>query len=137
MSLGARNWPFLTLTGAPGLRRGDEQIGLPAEERGNLQDVDDLGGRRRLRRLVDVGQDRQPGALLDLGEDRAGRRRARARETRTSDVRLALSNDALKMSGTPTRVAISVSAGADLDRVRLALDDARPEDEGERMAGAE
>ena len=59
MSRGARNWPFLTLTGLPGLRGGHEQIGLPAEKRRNLQDVDDLGRRRRVRRLVNVGEHRQ------------------------------------------------------------------------------
>ena len=59
MSFGARNWPFLTLTAVPVLRRGDEQIGLAREERGNLQDVGDLGGAARPGRLVDVGEDRQ------------------------------------------------------------------------------
>ena len=34
-----------------------EQIGLPAEECRNLQDVDCLGGQVRLPRLMDVGQD--------------------------------------------------------------------------------
>ena len=39
-------------------RRGFEQIGLPREERGDLQDVGDARRLDRLRRLVDVGQDR-------------------------------------------------------------------------------
>ena len=63
MSFGARNWPFLTLTARAGLRRGDEQIGLPGEERGNLQDVGDLAQPAPPGWLVNVGQDRQPGPL--------------------------------------------------------------------------
>ena len=52
---------LLDVDRAPGPRGGHDQVGLPGEERRNLQDVDDLGGRRRLRRLVDVGQDRHAG----------------------------------------------------------------------------
>ena len=56
--VGREELALLDVDDAAGPRRGDEQVGLPAEERRNLQDVGDLGGRRRLRRLVDVGEDR-------------------------------------------------------------------------------
>ena len=46
------------LTARPVARGGDEQVGLAAQERRDLQHVGDLGGRGGLRRLVDVGQDR-------------------------------------------------------------------------------
>ena len=81
---GARNWPFLTLTGLPVLRGRDEQVGLPAEERRNLQHVDDFRRRRGVRRLVNVGEHGQPGARLDLGQRLRARRRARGRETTTA-----------------------------------------------------
>ena len=50
------------------------------------------------------------------------------------DVRFALSYDALKMYGTPARRAMSRSASARSDGVRLALDDARAGDQEQRCA---
>ena len=80
------------LTARPVRGRGDEQIGLPAEERRDLQDVGDLGGGGGLRRLVDVGQDRH----AELGLDPRPRiaqalARGRGRGTSATDVRFALS----------------------------------------------
>ena len=73
------------------------------------------------------------GARFDLG--RAFRSPASSPGPRNddSDVRLALSYDALKMSGTPSRAAISRSAERRFDGVALAFDDARPDDEGKRV----
>ena len=48
---------------------GLEEIRLPAEERGDLQDVHHLCGRRALGRLVDVGEHGQADLRLDPGED--------------------------------------------------------------------
>ena len=53
------NCPFLMFTGLAGPCGRDQQIGLTAQKRRNLQDVDHLGGDRRVRRLVDVGEHRQ------------------------------------------------------------------------------
>ena len=47
ISGGERNWPFLTLTARPVAGGGHEQVGLAAEERRDLQHVDDLGRRAR------------------------------------------------------------------------------------------
>src|SRR5690606_35020327 len=52
----------------PGLSGRHDELGLHAEIRRDLQDIDDLGGRRGLRRVVDVGQDRQLELPLDLLE---------------------------------------------------------------------
>jgi len=46
----------------------EEQIGLAAEEGGDLQDIDDFGRGRDLGGFVNVGQDRIA-ASLEAGED--------------------------------------------------------------------
>ena len=121
MSGGREELPLLDVDDPAGARRGDEQIGLPREERGNLQHVGDLGGRRGVRRLVDVGQDRHArraparGARTRRPSSRPGPRNDRP------EVRLALSYDALKTYWTPARRAMSRIASASVDRVRLAL----------------
>ena len=70
MSHGARNWPFLDVDHLAGLRGGDEEIGLPAKERRDLQDVDDLGDLGALLALVNVGEDGDAQPLAEIGEDR-------------------------------------------------------------------
>ena len=132
MSRGARNWPFLTLTTRPVARRRREQVGLARQERRDLQHVGDLGDRPR------------PATARGCRSG-SGRRRPRAParacarlppspgpRNDVADVRFALSYDALKMYGTPARRAMSRSASASLDRVRFALDDARPGDQHQR-----
>ena len=57
---------LLHVDGLAGQRRLIDEIGLPAEERGNLQDVHDLGGGLRLRLGMDVGDDGNVQFLLDL-----------------------------------------------------------------------
>ncbi len=95
MSQGARNWPFLTLIALAGLRRGDQQIGLPAEEGRDLQHVDHLGDQRALLGIVHVGDHRQADLLADLGEDRQRRIEADAARDPARLVRLALSKEVL------------------------------------------
>ena len=65
-----------------GRRRGQQQIGLPGEEGGDLQQVADLGHRRRLVRLVDVGGHRQAGRFLHAPQNGQPALQARARGTR-------------------------------------------------------
>jgi hypothetical protein len=50
-------------------RARHDEIGLAAEERGNLEHVEHLRGRPHLGDRVHVGQDREPGLLLDLLQD--------------------------------------------------------------------
>ena len=54
-------------------RGGDQEIGLPAEEGRDLQDVHRLGQRPALVGLMHVGRDGKADAFPDLGED--GKRR--------------------------------------------------------------
>jgi hypothetical protein len=68
---------------------------------GNLQDVDDLGGGRGLRGIVNVGQQRQSCASANVRENAEAGVETRARNDRM-DVRLALSYDALKITGCHT-----------------------------------
>ena len=69
MSRGATNWPFFTFTGRPLARARHDQVGLAAEERGDLEHVEHLGGGGDLGDVVHVGEYRETGLLLDLPED--------------------------------------------------------------------
>jgi len=116
---------------AAGRGGGGEQIGLPRQERRDLQDVGDLGRGRRLRRLVNVGEDRHAGSLADaaehaqpFGEPGAAERRARG-AVRLVVRRLEHERDA----GAAGDVA---ERERRVDRVRFAFDHARAGDEHQR-----
>src|SRR3546814_7970977 len=49
---------LLDVHGAPGFRRGQQQVGLSAQKCRDLQDIDRLGHRIALPWFVDVGDDR-------------------------------------------------------------------------------
>ena len=95
MSQGARNWPFLTCSAAPVRAAAAQQVGLPAEERRDLQHVDRLGHRLALVALVDVGQHRAAEALAHLGQHRDALGQAEAARRCSALVRFALSNELL------------------------------------------
>ena len=61
MSWGETNWPFLDVHDAAGAARLDQKIGLAAQERRDLQNVDGFGGLGGLRRLVNIGEDGESG----------------------------------------------------------------------------
>jgi hypothetical protein len=65
MSHGRNELALLDVDGAAGLRGGDQQVSLAAEERGNLQHGFDIAQRigepRAVLRRMHVGQDRQTG----------------------------------------------------------------------------
>jgi hypothetical protein len=82
-------------TASAGPRRRDQQVGLPAEERGDLQHVRDRGHRRCVCRFVDVGQHWDVDVLPHFPEDRRPSARPGPRNE-PSEVLLALSYDALK-----------------------------------------
>src|SRR5438105_7902246 len=67
--LGSEELALLDVDGAPGSRSSEEQVRLPAEEGGDLQHVDHLGGASALRRFVHVGEGRQAALLLGPGEN--------------------------------------------------------------------
>ena len=112
MSHGARNWPFLMLTARPVCSRGDQQVGLAAEEGGDLQHVDRLAPRSRTGRA----RGRRSGSAGQAG--RGSRRRSAAPPARpmprlpAPEVRFALSNEVLNTRPIPSRAAISFSAAA-------------------------
>ncbi len=126
---------FLDVDDATGLGGGHQEIGLPAQERGDLEDIGDIGRRSRLLRLVNVREDRHAAARLDRRENaealiESGTAKGRARgavrlvERRFEDER-------------------HVHAARDVGelfrergRVGVALDHARPGDEDERVAAA-
>ena len=60
--------PLLDVHDPAGASGGEQQVGLPAEEGGDLEDVGDLGRGLGLRGLVDIGQTGKPSAR-DAGED--------------------------------------------------------------------
>ena len=62
---------FFDVHGAAGLGGGFEQVGLAAEERGDLQQIDVFGGDVRLLGGVDVGGDGDAEFLGDFAEDAA------------------------------------------------------------------
>ena len=74
-----------------------------------------------------------PTVSAHAAEDAQAFAEARARGTTASDVRFALSYDALKTNGTPARRAMSRTRERRVDGVRLALDDARARDEHQRV----
>ena len=59
ISCGRNELAFLDVHDAAGAAGLDQQIGLAAQERRDLQDVDRLGRGFGLRRLVNIGQDRE------------------------------------------------------------------------------
>ena len=71
---------LLDVHGAAGPSRGEEQIGLPAQEGGDLQDIGDPRGERNVPWLVDVSQNRKTGGsahLLERAQTRFEPRAAR------------------------------------------------------------
>src|ERR1700746_2009050 len=54
-SQGARNWPFFYINRATCFRSSTQQIGLPAQERRNLQHVDLFAGNLSFSRGMDIG----------------------------------------------------------------------------------
>ena len=107
--VGRRELALLDVDHASGARAAMRSV--CREERGNLQHVGDLGGHSGFRRLVDVGDDGDVESLLIAPSTRKPSRMPGPRNDRF-DVRLALSYDALNMSGMPTRVVMSTSASA-------------------------
>ena len=69
MSHGARNWPFLTFTGRPASRARQDQVRLSAEERRDLEEVQDLGSRRHIAGLMDVREHGAAERRLHATED--------------------------------------------------------------------
>jgi len=66
---GSDELALLDVDCAAGLARSDEQIGLAAEESGNLEHVDGLGGDFAVCGLVDISEDGKAGVFGDAAKD--------------------------------------------------------------------
>ena len=110
ISAGERNWPFFTFTARPVAAAATQQVGLAAEEGGDLEHVGDLRGGLGLPGLVDVGDHRDADSLLDRGEDRRALPPAPGPRADAPDERLALSNEDLKTRPTPWRAQMAVTS---------------------------
>ena len=91
---GREELALLDIDRAPGLRGGDQQVGLAAEKGGNLEHVHRLGDRRALVLAVHVGEHRATVGGAQFGEHRQGgihpdaARGAQARAVRLVERRL-------------------------------------------------
>ena len=119
-----------------GARGRDEEIGLPRQERRDLQDVDDRRRCRRVRGLVDVGEHRQPGPAPDLAKGREpGLQAGTAERGARRPVGLVVGRLEDDRHAAPCRDLLDL--GRRLERMLRALDDARAQDEGERVPAAD
>ena len=133
---GRQKLPLLDVDGAPGLGRGDQKIGLAAEEGRNLQHIDRLGHGRALLRQVHVGQHRAAAALAHLGEDRqAVLEPEPARAFERGAVRLVERGLVDEPDAEPRRQFDQRMAH--LERMLPALERARPRDQHKRPVVAE
>ena len=63
---GGQKLPLFHINNLACLTRCDQQIGLAAEEGGDLQDIHDVGGDRALPGFMDIGDQGQACGRLDL-----------------------------------------------------------------------
>src|SRR5439155_6222155 len=116
-------------------RRLHHEVGLPAEERGDLEDVGHLRGLRHLRHLVHVGEDRDAVARPNAGEDlEALVDPGTAVGAEARSIRLVVAR--LEDEGNAERRRDLLEARRDLGRVARVLDHARARDQEERARPA-
>ena len=121
---------------SPGVAGRHQQIGLPAQERRNLQHIHRLGRRRALCRVMHVGQHRPAEAGAHRGQNIQPLRHAHpAGGLRAGAVRLV--EAALVNQPHAGRRARLVQRRRHLHRVAHALDLARPGDQHERQMVAD
>ena len=77
---GRQELPLLDVDRLPGGGRRNDQIGLATEERGNLQEVQDLRRRAHLRDFMHVGRDRDAQLTADSPQDLQAASEARTPE---------------------------------------------------------
>ncbi len=134
--VGRQELALLDVDDAARLRGRDQQIGLARQEGGDLQDVDDVGGRLRLRRVVDVGEQRDAVARLDRGQHAQPFVEARTAEGGSRRA-VGLVERGFEDERDARGARDLDEPAGDLGRVPFALDDARAGDQHERAAAAE
>ena len=135
MSAGARNCPFLMLTTRPVRAAATSRSVCRERNAGNLQHVGDLGDRRRVRgswMSVRIGT---PARLAHAREDAQPLVEARAAE-RSPRRAVGLVVRGLEDERDAGAARDVADRERQVDRVRLALDDAGPGDEQQRSAAA-
>ena len=88
---GRNELALLDVDGAAALAGGDQQVGLAAEERRDLQHVDRFGHARHVGGFVHVGEHRNLDRLADLAQDAQALLRGPGPRKLRIEVRLALS----------------------------------------------
>ena len=127
---------LLDIDRPPGLRRRDEEVGLPAQKCRDLQDVDRFRGVRALGRLVHIGEHGNAELVSDLGEDRQRRLEPEAARTpRAGAVRLV--ERSLVDERDPELLRDFLQCRCCFDRVAAALQRTWTRDEREREGIAE
>ena len=127
---------LLHIDDAAGPRRRHEEIGLPAEQGWNLQDVDDARDLGALMRLMHVGRHRNAVALLDLREHRQRRVEPDAARTGARGA-VGLVEGRLEHEADPEPPRQLRQRAADVERMVAALHRARAADEREGEVRAE
>ena len=126
----------MTLTARPVRAAAIEEVGLAAEEGGDLQRVDGLGDRRALRALVHVGDHRQAEAVADFGEHRQRRLEPEAARARARGAVRLVERGLVDEPDLPPRRDL-LQRLRDLERMGPALHLAGPGDQRERQVRAE
>ena len=125
---GREELALLDADGATAARAGLDQVGLPAEQGRDLQEVDDRGDLGHLPGLVHVGGDRQAGGVLDPGEDAQALVQAVAAEARVAGA-VGLVEAGLEHHREADLRGRRLDQARHLQRVPLALDHARAHDQ--------
>ena len=132
---GGEELAFLDVYRPAGAGRRHEQIGLPGQKGGDLQEIADLGRGRRLFRKMDVRGHRQAGRLLHAGED--GQTFAHARTAIRVDARaVGLVERGLEDQRQGKLVGDLLQACGDRQRQFLGFDDAGAGNHQQRLPPA-
>ena len=123
---------FLDVDGLTRAAGRHEEVGLPAQERWDLECVDDSSRRPGLRGLMDVREHRQPGLVLHSGE--LVEAHFETRPSRRIDARtVGLVERGLEHRGEAEVARPGGERLRDLEVQRVALEHARPGDEHEAI----
>ena len=133
---GREELPLLDVDDLAGRGGRQQQIGLPAQERRDLQHVHRLRHLGALRGLMHVGQHRQAERGADLGEDRQRLRKPDAARGRRAGAVGLVERGLVDEADLQPRGDL-LQRGRHLQRMRAAFELARPGDDRDRQIIAE